>query len=125
MAMAAMIRIIATTIISSISEKPFLFTHLIFSPLLSFGTFKVFGRFRDLSAVMFALAAPISLVSKVRTVTTLRQCFQDWGAGGNPPGGGILVAVANFVIGKRTECRFRMGREIFWDRAGYSGRECP
>jgi hypothetical protein len=34
-AMAAMIRMMATTISSSISEKPLLFTHLYFLPKLS------------------------------------------------------------------------------------------
>src|ERR1700719_2590320 len=57
-AIAAMIRMMATTISSLISEKPFCFRISIFSSFVSFVRFQS-GHLMTQSSMMFALAGPI------------------------------------------------------------------
>src|SRR5882757_10476570 len=61
---------------------------------------------------MFALAAPIWLVTKVRRVTALRAVFSRLRAGGNPRTAWHLAAVANFCHRGRTEYPVRQGSGI-------------
>src|SRR5215471_20305866 len=78
-AIAAMIRMIATTISNSINEKPFCF-RIRFFPLFGFLQ-TCFGieslGLSDPLADIFALDAPLRLITKVCTrEICLRQCFQ-------------------------------------------------
>src|ERR1700729_3763834 len=79
MAIAAMIRMMATTISSSISEKPFCFRISIFP---SFGTFCLlqFWSRMTQSSLMFALAGPNSPVTLVPAGNLEELYFQYRGA---------------------------------------------